>query len=60
MYFMEQFFGNRQRGYGHRFGGGEAIIVGYDPRQLDIERIRAVSTRNRTQREFRGETRRLV
>lgn len=50
----------RQRGYGHRLGGGEAIAVWHDPRQPDAEFIRAVSARNRTERELRGEAGRLV
>lgn len=50
----------RQRRDGHRPGGGEIVAVGHDPRQPEPEHVGAVSARDRAQREFPGETGRLV
>lgn len=50
----------RQRRDGHRPGSGKIVVVRHDPRQPESEHVGTVPARDRAQREFPGEARRLV
>lgn len=51
---------SRQCRDGHRSGGGEVVTIRHDSRQPEPECVDTVSAHDQAQREFPGETGRLV